>query len=65
MSDGLVSHPGGVKDSHPLNTIEAGDEHWIRTSRLVKDLASFTAALQWFHKDHMFKSVENTIILSR
>ena len=23
--DGLVSHPGGVKDSDPLNTTETGD----------------------------------------
>ena len=24
--DELVSHPGGVKDSHPLNTTEIGDK---------------------------------------
>ena len=23
---GLVSHPGGIKDSHPLNTTETGDK---------------------------------------
>ena len=27
--DGLVSHPGGVKDSHPLNTTETGDKRWL------------------------------------
>ena len=39
-SDGLVSRPGGVKDSNPLNTTESGDKrrlHGPRT-RLVKDL---------------------------
>ena len=25
--DGLVSHPGEVKDSHPLNTTETGAKH--------------------------------------
>ena len=24
--DGLVSHTGGVKDSHPFNTIQTGDK---------------------------------------
>ena len=27
--DGLASGPGGVKDSHPLNTTESGDERWL------------------------------------
>ena len=28
--DRLVSHPGGVKDSHPLNTTEIGDKRRLR-----------------------------------
>ena len=39
--DGLVSLPGGVKLSHPLNTTETGDKRrapWA--TRFVKDLAS-------------------------
>ena len=28
--DGLVSRPGGVNDSHPLNTTETGDKHRLR-----------------------------------
>ena len=24
-----MSHPGGVEDSHPLNTTEAGDLRWL------------------------------------
>ena len=32
-----VSHPGGVKDSHPLNITETGDKR--RAIWLVKDLA--------------------------
>ena len=27
--DGLVSCPGGVKDSHPLNTTETGDKRHL------------------------------------
>lgn len=26
--NGLVSHPGGVYDSHPLSTTETRDKHW-------------------------------------
>ena len=44
--DGLVSHPGGVKDSHPLNTAETRDNPLIilccnelGMERLGKDLA--------------------------
>ena len=27
--DGLISHPGGVKGSHPLNTKETGDKRQL------------------------------------
>ena len=27
--DELVSRPGGVKDSHPLNSRETGDKRWL------------------------------------
>ena len=27
--DGVVSHSGGVKDSHPLNTTETRDKYWL------------------------------------
>ena len=27
--DGLECRPGGVKDSHPLITIETGDKSWL------------------------------------
>ena len=29
--NGLVSHPGGVKESYPLNTTETGDKHRSRS----------------------------------
>ena len=38
MYDGLVSHPGGIKDSHSLNTTETKDK-WA--TWLVKALASY------------------------
>ena len=39
--DGLVSRPGGVKDSHPLNTTETKDKRRLHEplARLVKDIA--------------------------
>ena len=39
--DGLVSLPGGVKDSHPLNITETGDERQLRSlaTWFGKDLA--------------------------
>ena len=27
--NGLMSHPGGVKDSHPLKTTETGNKHLL------------------------------------
>ena len=33
--DGLVSHPGEVKDSHPLNTTETGDKRRFNLSEIT------------------------------
>ena len=37
--NGLVSRPGGVKDSYPLNNTETGDKRrpHVCATRLVKD----------------------------
>ena len=56
-SYGLVSHSGGVKDSHPLNTTETGDKRPLHGPLwLVKDLA--LASLKMFknvnaHLEHL------------
>ena len=45
--DGLVSHPGGVKDSHPITlTTETGETKTVPTpwaTCLIKDLASLAS----------------------
>ena len=46
--DGLVSHPGEVKDSHLLNTTETGVKRWL-TKDLVKDKAPLKTM---YHKCH-------------
>ena len=46
--DGLVSHPGGIKDSHPLNTTETGDKRRLHGPLDCKGF-SFLSIILYFY----------------